>query len=77
MFVRSALVQTIVGIAIGMGALAGLTQAMEALLFGISPLDPITFLAAPLVLGISAALASCGPARRAAAVNSAVALRGE
>ena len=76
-FVRSALVLTIVGIAIGMGASAGLTQALEALLFGINPLDPIRYLAVPLVLGMAAAMASYLPARRAAAVNPAVALREE
>jgi len=76
-FVRSALLLTMAGIAIGLAAALALTQGMRALLFGVSPLDPITYLAVPLVLGMAAGLASYLPARRAAAVNPAVALRGE
>jgi ABC-type antimicrobial peptide transport system permease subunit len=77
MFVRSAMVLTLAGIAIGLGAALALTQGMRALLFGISPLDPLTYLAVPLVLGIASALASYLPARRAATVDPAVALRTE
>jgi ABC-type antimicrobial peptide transport system permease subunit len=77
MFVRSALVLTIAGVAIGMVAAAALTQGMRILLFGISPLDPFTYLAVPLALGTAAALASYLPARRAAAIDPAVALRTE
>ncbi|KAA6459049.1 ABC transporter permease [Acidobacteria bacterium AB60] len=77
MFVRSALLLTMLGIGVGICAAAGLTQAMRALLFGIGPLDPLTYVAVPLVLGVAAALASYLPARRAAAVNPSVALRNE
>ncbi len=45
MFVRSALVLTGIGVAIGVFAAAGLTQFMKSLLFGISPLDPFTYIA--------------------------------
>jgi ABC-type antimicrobial peptide transport system permease subunit len=77
MFVRSALVLTAVGVAIGIGTAAGLMQLMKSLLFGISPLDPLTYIAVPLVLTASAALASYLPARRAAAVDPVEALRAE
>ena len=77
MFVRSALVLTGIGVAIGLCAAAGLTQLMRTLLFGVSPLDPFTYLAIPLILAISAALASYLPARRAAAINPVDALRAE
>ena len=77
MFVRSALVLTAVGVAVGMVAAAALTQSMKSLLFGISPLDPLTYMAVPLVLCASAVLASYLPARRAAAVNPVNALRVE
>ncbi len=77
MFVRSALVLTGIGVAIGMVAAAGLMQFMKSLLFGISPLDPFTYLAIPFVLVSSAVLASYLPARRAAAVNPVEALRAE
>ena len=44
MFVRSALVLTGVGTAVGLGAAAALMRLMRTLLFGISPLDPFTFI---------------------------------
>jgi predicted permease len=77
MFVRSALVLTGVGVAIGVVAAAGLTRFMKSLLFGISPLDPFTYAAIPLILLSSAALSSFIPARRAAAVDPVETLRAE
>ncbi len=77
MFVRSALVLTGVGTAIGLGAAAALVRLMRTLLFGISPLDPVTFTAVPLVLATAAALASYLPARRTAAIDPVEALRAE
>ena len=77
MFVRSALMLTAVGIAIGLGAAAALTRLMKSLLFGVSPLDPLTYAAIPLLLAGCAVLASYVPARRAAAVDPAEALRAE
>ncbi len=77
MFVRSALTMTAVGIAIGLSAAAALTQLMRSLLFAISPLDPLTYLTVPTVLGAAALLASFLPAQRAAAVNPVESLRAE
>jgi ABC-type antimicrobial peptide transport system permease subunit len=77
MFVRSALKLTGIGVAFGMVAAAVLMQFMKSLLFGISPLDPVTYIAIPVVLASSAVLASYLPARRAAAVNPVEALRAE
>jgi predicted permease len=77
MFVRSALVLTSIGIAIGLGSAAGLMQLMKSLLFGTSPLDPLTYVAVLLVLAVSAVLASYLPARRAAAVDPVNTLRVE
>ena len=77
MFVRSALVFTCVGTAVGLGAAAALMRLMKTLLFGISPLDPVTFTAVPVALVAAAALASYLPARRTAAVDPVEALRAE
>jgi predicted permease len=77
MFVRSALVLTGVGVVIGVGAAAALVRLMKTLLFGVSPLDPVSFVAVPVVLACAAALASYLPARRAAAVDPVEALRAE
>jgi predicted permease len=70
------------GLALG-GTLAGLALALllggalEGLVYGVSPRDLPTLAAAGLVLLAVAALASWLPARRAAAVDPAVALRNE
>jgi predicted permease len=77
MFVRSALMLTGVGTAVGLGAAAVLMRLMRTLLFGISPLDPVTFTAVPVALVAAAALASYLPARRTAAVDPVEALRSE
>jgi FtsX-like permease family len=77
MFVRSALVLTGIGVVIGTGAAAALMQLIKTLLFGISPLDPLTFVAVPLILAAAAALASYLPARRAAGIDPVGALRAE
>ncbi len=77
MFVRSALVLTGIGVALGLCGAAALTQSMKTLLFGISPLDPLTYAAIPLVLLVSAVVASYLPARRAASIDPVEALRAE
>jgi ABC-type antimicrobial peptide transport system permease subunit len=77
MFVRSALILTAAGIGIGLVAAGGLTRFMSSLLFGVSPIDPVTFAAIPLILAIAAAIASYLPAHRAAAIDPVEALRSE
>jgi predicted permease len=77
MFVRHGLGLAGIGVGVGLMAAVGLTQLMKSLLFGISPLDPLTYAAVPLVLGAAAVLASYLPARRASAVDPAEALRAE
>jgi ABC-type antimicrobial peptide transport system permease subunit len=76
-FVRDGLVLAGIGIVIGLGAAVGLTQLMSSLLYGITPLDPVTYVTVPLVLLIATMLASYVPARRAAAVDPVEALRVE
>jgi predicted permease len=75
MFVRSALALTGIGIAIGLAAAAAIAQLMRTLLFGVSPLDPLSFAVVPLILALAAALASFLPASRATAVNPVDALK--
>ncbi len=77
LFVRHGIVLASIGIVCGMIAAAGLTRAMSTMLFGVSPLDPMTYIAVALALGGTAVLASYLPARRAARVDPAVALRWE
>jgi len=65
------------GLVIGVAGALLATRAMAALLFGVRPSDPVTYVVIAVVLG-SAALAACYfPARRATAVDPLVALRHE
>jgi predicted permease len=75
MFVRSALVMTGTGMLVGAVAAMLLMQLMRTLLFGISPLDPFTYITVPFVLAAAALVASYLPARRAAAVDPVETLR--
>ena len=59
-----------------MGAYAG-SRLIGSMLFGVSTLDPLTYGAVAALLAVVALLAAWGPARRAAAVDPTVALRGE
>ena len=77
MFVRHGIVLAGIGVLVGLIAATGLTRVMTSLLFGISPLDPLTYAAVPLVLLAAAMLASYLPARRASAVDPVEALRAE
>jgi ABC-type antimicrobial peptide transport system permease subunit len=77
MFVRYGLTLAGVGVAIGLGSAVALMRLMKSLLFGISPLDPLTYAAVPVVLVAAAVLASYLPARRASAVDPMEALRAE
>lgn len=66
-----------VGLALGLAAALALTRFLSSLLFGVEAQDPATLLAAILALGAVALLATYLPARRAAAVDPMIALRGE
>jgi ABC-type antimicrobial peptide transport system permease subunit len=74
---RETLALTGIGIAIGVAAAAAVTRALAGMLFGLTPLDPVTFIAASLMFAAVALLASYVPARRATQVDPLVALRCE
>jgi putative ABC transport system permease protein len=77
MFVRHALVLTGIGVVIGLSAAAGLTRLMSTLLYGITPLDPLTYVAVPLLLLTATVLASYVPAGRAASIDPVEALKAD
>ena len=77
LFVRHGLALAGIGTLTGLVVAAGLTRLMKSVLFGISPMDPLTYAAVPLVLVAATALASYLPARRAAAVDPVETLRAE
>jgi putative ABC transport system permease protein len=65
------------GIIVGVGASLALNQVIGAMLFGITPWDPVTYAAVIAILSSTAVLACWLPARRAARVDPMVALRAE
>ncbi len=74
---REGLALTLVGLAVGLSGSVILSRAMESLVFGITPTDPLTYGVVALLLFVSAAGASWIPARRASRVDPVLALRVE
>ncbi|HVP44977.1 MAG TPA: ADOP family duplicated permease, partial [Bryobacteraceae bacterium] len=77
MFVRHGLLLAGIGLICGVAAALSLTRLMSALLFDVSPLDPVTYGVVSLVLFTAAFLASYIPAHRATAIAPLDALRAE
>ena len=77
MVLKQALMLASAGVVIGLAAAMGLTRLMSSLLFGVSPMDPVTFASVAVGLSAVALVASYVPARRAAKVDPVVALRFE
>ncbi len=68
---------TVTGLVIGAGLALGAAQAAKSLLYGLKPRDPLTLVAAVVVLSAVAAFASFWPAYRASKLDPLIALRYE
>jgi putative ABC transport system permease protein len=66
-----------IGVAAGLVGALLLTQLMRTLLFGVAPTDPLSLVAAAVVLMLTAFLAAFLPARRAARIPPSVAFRSD
>jgi len=75
--IRETLAVCAAGVAIGLAATLATARVVSAFLYGLSPRDPLTLVAATLVLVITALLAGYLPARRAATTDPIRALRTE
>jgi putative ABC transport system permease protein len=74
---RETLAPILGGLAVGCGVALALARLAASLLYGVGPGDPITFVAAPVALGLIALAAAWLPARRASRIDPAVVLRNE
>jgi hypothetical protein len=74
---RSAATMIAAGTLIGLALAFALSKTIAAFLFGVQPIDPVTFLGAVLLLVVTAALAGTAPAWRAAHVDPVVAFRND
>lgn len=75
LFLRYGLTLTIVGVAAGMGAAMLMAPVTSALLYGVSPVDPVTYAIVSIALAGAALLAMYLPTRRASRVEPVIALR--
>ena len=77
MVLRKGFLIATIGIVIGSVAAMGLTRFLESLLYGVAPLDGLTFAFVAVVMMVAAFLASYLPARSATRVDPMAALRHE
>lgn len=76
-FFREAILLSILGVGIGLAGAFALTQVLRSMLFGITPIDPVIFTSAPILLIGIALMASYIPASKATRVDPVVALKYE
>jgi putative ABC transport system permease protein len=74
---RKGLALTVIGIGLGLIGASAITRALQGMLFGVTPLDPVTFLGVAALFALVTTIASYVPARRATRVDPMAALREE
>ena len=74
---REGVVLAVIGLAIGVAGAAAVTRLVRSQLYGVSPIDPLSFSVVSVLLLVVAVVASLAPARRATRVDPMVALRTE
>jgi hypothetical protein len=75
MIMREGSIMLVYGIALGLLLAVAAGKILSGILYGVGPLDPFAFTAAPLLLAVAALVATWLPARRAATLNPVQALR--
>jgi predicted permease len=77
MFVSHGLMLALIGVVCGLAGATALTRVLRSLLYGVNPIDPVTYAAVAAGLIAATVLASYIPASRAMAVDPVEALRAE
>ena len=77
MILGEGLIISVAGTVVGLIASTSATKVLATLLFGVTPSDPVTFVAVPAALLVVALAASYFPARRAARADPLAAMRGD
>jgi predicted permease len=75
MVLRQGMILTLIGASIGSGGALWLTHFLASFLFGVKPLDALSFIATPMLLGFIALISVWIPALRATRVDPMTALR--
>lgn len=75
LILRQSLALTAIGIGLGLAGASAVTRYLRAMLFGLTPLDPGTFIGVAVLFAVVAAVAASIPAHRATRVDPLVALR--
>jgi len=77
LFVRKGLILNCAGVIVGLALAGCLSRWISSVLFGITPLDPLTYIASGALIAAAALVASYIPARQAASVDPMETLRSE
>ena len=77
LFVKRGILLACVGSVVGVAAAMALSRWVSSLLFGVTALDPATYLASALIVSTAALIASYIPARRASSVDPMESLRAD
>jgi ABC-type antimicrobial peptide transport system permease subunit len=77
LFVRQGALLACIGSILGVGAAIGLSRWISSLLFGVTALDPATYVASVCIVCAAALIASYIPARRASSVDPVESLRAD
>jgi putative ABC transport system permease protein len=77
MVLRQGMQTITLALALGLVAAAAASRLLASQLFGVSTIDPVTFVGVPLLLALIALIACYLPARRASRVDPLTALRAD
>jgi len=75
LILRQTLVPVALGLTVGIAGAAAASRVLQSVLYGVSPLDPIAFVCAPVLLLAIAVTAALAPTRRLVRIEPATVLR--